>query len=61
MTDPAGALAGNTRQLPPELEARIAALENADRCEDFDAVSWVWLVLFGIVVPLTLVCIGWRL
>jgi hypothetical protein len=47
--------------MPPELEARIAALENADRCEDFDGVSWVWMVLFGIVLPLTLVCIGWRL
>ena len=47
--------------MPPELEARIAALENADRCEDFDSVSWVWMVLFGIVLPITLVCIGWRL
>jgi hypothetical protein len=47
--------------MPPELEARIAALENADRCEDFDAVSWVWMVLFGVLLPLALVCIGWRL
>jgi hypothetical protein len=61
VTDPAGVRAADTRQMPPELEARIAALENADRCEDFDAVSWVWLVLFGIVLPLALVCIGWWL
>jgi hypothetical protein len=47
--------------MPPELEARIAALENADRCEDFDALSWVWMVLFGIVLPLALMCIGSRL
>jgi hypothetical protein len=47
--------------MPPELEARIVALEQADRCEDFDAVSWIWMVLFGVVLPLTLVCIGWRL
>jgi hypothetical protein len=47
--------------MPPELEARIAVLENADRGEDFDAVSWVWMALFGIVLPLALVCVGWWL
>jgi hypothetical protein len=52
VTDPA---------MPPELEARIAALEKADRCEDFDRVSWIWMLLFGIALPIALVCIGWRL
>ncbi len=47
--------------MPPELEARIAALEQADRGEDFDAVSWLWMTLFGIALPVALVCIGWRL
>jgi hypothetical protein len=61
MIDPAGAPAEDIRQMPPELEARIAALEKADRCEDFDAVSWVWMVLFGIVLPLALLGIGSRL
>jgi hypothetical protein len=47
--------------MPAELEARIAALEHADRCEDFDAVSWVWMALFGIALPIALLWIGWRL
>jgi hypothetical protein len=59
VTDPAGAPAGET-QLPPELEARIAALERADRREDFDRLSWVWMILFGIVLPLALMLIGWQ-
>jgi len=60
VTDPAGDPAADT-QLPPELEARIAALEHADRREDFDRRSWVWMILFGILVPLALVLIGWQL
>jgi hypothetical protein len=47
--------------MPPELEARIATLEQTDRGEDFDALSWFWMALFGIVLPITLLCIGWRL
>ena len=50
MTDP---------QLPPELEARIAALERADRREDFDRLSWIWMMLFGVLLPLVLLLIGW--
>jgi hypothetical protein len=46
--------------MPPELEARIAALEKADRREDFSGVSWAWMVLFGIALPLALLCIAWR-
>ena len=47
--------------LPAELEARIAALE-ADRAPaDFDVVCWLWMVLIGIAIPLTLLVIGWLL
>jgi hypothetical protein len=24
-------------------------------------VSWIWMLLFGIALPIALVCIGWRL
>jgi hypothetical protein len=51
----------NDPTMPPELEARIATLEQTDRGEDFDALSWFWMALFGIVLPITLLCIGWRL
>ena len=47
--------------LPPELEARIATLEADPQRGDFDAVSWFWMLLFGIVVPLVLVVAGIRL
>jgi hypothetical protein len=44
--------------LPAELEARIAALESEPAGEDFDRRSWLWMILFGIVLPLLLVVIG---
>ena len=41
--------------LLPELQERIAALEDPTRQgSDFDAVSWFWLILLGIVVPVAL-------
>ncbi len=46
--------------LPPELEARIAALEAGAARSDFDAASWLWMILFGIAVPVILLIIGWR-
>jgi hypothetical protein len=46
--------------LPPELEARIAVLEADRGGEDFDRRSWIWMILFGIVLPLLLVVIGLR-
>jgi hypothetical protein len=61
VTDSAGLRAGENPQMPPDLEARIAALEHADWGEDFAGASWVWMILFGIVLPLALVFIGWRL
>jgi hypothetical protein len=46
--------------LDPELERRIAALESgAGEAADFDAASWLWMVLLGIVAPLALLVWGW--
>ena len=44
--------------LPAELEARIAALESASSVEDFDRRSWIWMAVFGIVLPLALILFG---
>ncbi|MFO1465944.1 MAG: hypothetical protein U1F35_05820 [Steroidobacteraceae bacterium] len=47
-------------QFDPELERRVSALEaGPDAGSDFDARSWVWLVLLGIVGPLALLLWGW--
>ncbi len=47
------------QELPPELEARIAALENSAAAVDFDLASWIWMILLGIVLPLVLLAAGW--
>ena len=52
MNDPAPAWA-------PELEARIAALENAAPTSDFDGAGWFWMMLLGVVIPLGLLIVGW--
>jgi hypothetical protein len=44
--------------VPPELEARIAALESAASPTDFDAWGWLWIVLFGIALPAALITFG---
>jgi hypothetical protein len=44
--------------LPPELEARIATLESSPSNQDFDALGWFWMVLFGIVLPAALIVLG---
>jgi len=47
--------------LPPELQERITALEDPTRQgSDFDAVSWFWLILLGVVVPVALLVWGWE-
>jgi hypothetical protein len=46
------------RALPPELERRIALLEQGESGADFDAASWAWMILFGIVLPTILILIG---
>jgi hypothetical protein len=47
--------------LPPELQERITALEDPSRQgSDFDAVSWAWLILLGVIVPFGLLLWGWE-
>ncbi len=46
--------------VPATLEERLAALESGrEMGEDFDAQSWVWMILLGAVIPVVLLCIGW--
>jgi hypothetical protein len=45
--------------LPPGLEARIRVLESAASDTDFDAPSWIWMALFGILLPVVLIVLGW--
>jgi len=46
--------------LPAALEERIAALESAREVgEDFDARSWFWLIVLGVLVPGILLLIAW--
>lgn len=53
MSDP------SRQELPPELEARIAAIENCAQSADFDLASWFWMILLGLVLPLLLIAAGW--
>ena len=46
-------------ELPPELEARIAAFENVPPRPDFDTASWIWMILLGVVLPLLMLTVGW--
>ena len=50
MTEPA---------LPPDLEARIAALQDAAAGSDFDTASWIWMIILGVAIPLVLLAAGW--
>lgn len=60
MTDPAQSnLAPRAPALPPQLEARIAAIETAGRTPDFDGSSWLWMVVLGVVIPLMMLAVGW--
>jgi hypothetical protein len=43
-----------------ELERRIVALESqSETGDDFDAVSWLWIIVLGAVLPLGLIVLGW--
>ena len=43
-----------------ELEQRLEALANGEQQgEDFDARSWAWLMLLGVILPAALILIGW--
>jgi hypothetical protein len=46
--------------LPPELARRIDALEARPAAPDFDPLSWVWLALLGLVLPIALLILGWN-
>jgi len=47
--------------LPPELARRIELLEEEPVGPDFDPVSWMWLILLGLVLPIGLLVLGWLL
>lgn len=48
------------KELALDLDKRLAALEeSSQQGADFDGLSWFWLLLFGIVVPLALLVWGW--
>ncbi len=52
MTDPL------SPRVPMELEARLAAAPAAAPHGDFDAMSWLWMILLGVIVPIALIVIG---
>ncbi len=47
--------------LAPDLHRRLAALETHGTTADFDASSWAWMMLLGVVLPAVLLAIGWWL
>jgi hypothetical protein len=47
-------------KLHPELERRIAALEDpANQGSSFGNADWVWLAVLGVVGPVLLLVWGW--
>jgi hypothetical protein len=43
-----------------ELERRIVALESeSETGDDFDTLSWWWILGLGVVLPLGLIVLGW--
>jgi len=49
-------------ELAPDLERRIERLEGDLRvavAADFDAGSWAWMIALGVVLPATLLVLGW--
>lgn len=54
MRDPAPA-----SELPPPLELRVAAIERDDRAGELTGRSWMWLLLFGVLIPAALLLWGW--
>jgi hypothetical protein len=62
LTDrPSGDAIAEREPLDPELERRVAALESpgTDAGSDFDAASWFWMLLLGVVGPVILLLWGW--
>jgi hypothetical protein len=58
---PPGGANASREPLDPGLEQRVAALESsvADAGSDFDAASWFWMLMLGVVVPVALLLWGW--
>jgi hypothetical protein len=49
-----------TELLPAELEERIVALESQrETGDDFDARSWFWLIVLGVLTPVALLLLSW--
>jgi hypothetical protein len=49
-----------SREIPAELERRIRALESVEgQGEDFDASSWLWLIVLGVILPVIALIWGW--
>lgn len=47
-------------ELHPELERRIASLENeSNQGAGFTGVDWLWLLALGVVGPALLLVWGW--
>jgi hypothetical protein len=46
--------------LHPELERRIAELENpANQGASFGGIDWFWLIATGVALPIILLIWGW--
>jgi hypothetical protein len=58
---PARTDSASSTGLAAELAARLAAVEAHGAGADFDAVSWAWMLLLGVVLPAVLLAIGWWL
>lgn len=52
---------GAAGALPAELEARIALLERTADAADFDSVSWLLILLLGLLLPVLVIALGWWL
>jgi hypothetical protein len=50
----------STQTLDPELERRIAELENpANQGASFGAIDWMWLIALGVALPAVILFWGW--
>jgi len=47
--------------LPSELARRIDVLEGQPPEQDLDRISWMWLAVLGLVVPVALLILGWSI
>ena len=48
-------------QQPEGLKARIAAAEQDSAARDFDGASFRRMAVLGVLIPLALIVLGWRL